>query len=130
MKSRSSPSTCSRRSTLLGCPDALHRWCLAWPINFGLAFYKSQVAAGTALPLKGTVLITVATRDKQAVLPAAKNWRRWASRSWRRMALSLPERSMACEAQLVKAVRPTKLLDLLQNGEITCAINTRRARKP
>jgi carbamoyl-phosphate synthase large subunit len=37
---------------------------------FGLAFYKAQMATGLTLPLEGTVLVTVAQRDKEAVLPA------------------------------------------------------------
>ncbi|MFP5222582.1 MAG: carbamoyl-phosphate synthase large subunit [Acidobacteriota bacterium] len=40
--------------------------------NFGLAFMKSQLAAGQRLPLEGTVFISVNDRDKDAVLPVAK----------------------------------------------------------
>ena len=40
--------------------------------NFPLAFAKSQIAAGTVLPTRGTVFITVRDQDKEAVLPAAK----------------------------------------------------------
>ncbi|HHX39583.1 MAG TPA: carbamoyl-phosphate synthase large subunit [Armatimonadetes bacterium] len=94
--------------------------------NFGLAFYKSQVAAGTALPLEGTVLITVATRDKQAVLPAAK---KLAEMGFTLLATEgtcrfLQEHGVA--AQPVRKLyegRPN-LLDLLQNGEIHLVINT------
>ncbi|HSU65794.1 MAG TPA: hypothetical protein VLJ39_02880, partial [Tepidisphaeraceae bacterium] len=40
--------------------------------NFPLAFAKSQIAAGTLLPTKGTVFVTVRDADKEAVVPAAR----------------------------------------------------------
>jgi carbamoyl-phosphate synthase large subunit len=40
--------------------------------SFGQAFYKAQVSAGSRLPLSGTVLITVASKNKEAILPTAK----------------------------------------------------------
>ena len=42
--------------------------------SFGLAFYKAQEAAGQHLPLEGTVLITVADRDKPAVVEVARRF--------------------------------------------------------
>ena len=94
--------------------------------NFGLAFYKSQVAAGTTLPLEGTVLITVAPRDKDLVLPAA---RKLAEMGFTLLATGgtcafLNEHGVA--AKPVKKLyegRPN-LLDTLQNGEIQLVINT------
>ncbi|MCK4910219.1 MAG: carbamoyl phosphate synthase large subunit, partial [Thermodesulfovibrionales bacterium] len=41
--------------------------------SFGLSFFKAQDGAGQRLPLEGSVLITVADRDKRAVLGAARN---------------------------------------------------------
>src|SRR5579864_8035064 len=40
--------------------------------NFPLAFAKSQIAAGTVLPTKGTVFISVRDHDKEAIVPTAK----------------------------------------------------------
>jgi len=40
--------------------------------NFPLAFAKSQIAAGTVLPTRGTVFISVRDHDKEAIVPAAK----------------------------------------------------------
>jgi carbamoyl-phosphate synthase large subunit len=40
--------------------------------SFGLAFYKAQEAVGTPLPKEGSVLITVADKDKPEVVPIAK----------------------------------------------------------
>jgi carbamoyl-phosphate synthase large subunit len=39
--------------------------------SFGLAFYKSQEAAGQKLPSRGTVLISVSDRDKNDIVEAA-----------------------------------------------------------
>ncbi len=40
--------------------------------NFGLAFAKSEAAAGVRLPVKGTVFISVSNRDKRSVIFPAK----------------------------------------------------------
>ena len=40
--------------------------------TFGLSFYKAQEAAGSKLPVEGNVLLTVADKDKPAVLPIAQ----------------------------------------------------------
>jgi carbamoyl-phosphate synthase large subunit len=43
--------------------------------TFGLAYFKAQTAAQQNLPAKGTVLISIANRDKQAVLKVARAFR-------------------------------------------------------
>ena len=40
--------------------------------TFGLAFYKAQESAGYRLPLEGNVLLTVASKDRENLLPIAK----------------------------------------------------------
>jgi len=40
--------------------------------NFPLAYAKAQSRAGTVLPTKGTVFISVRDQDKEAVVPAAR----------------------------------------------------------
>ncbi|HEX3356659.1 MAG TPA: carbamoyl-phosphate synthase large subunit, partial [Tepidisphaeraceae bacterium] len=42
--------------------------------NFALAFAKSQIAAGSALPTEGTVYISVRNADKEAILPIARQF--------------------------------------------------------
>ena len=42
--------------------------------TFGLAFAKSQIAAGEGLPVAGTIFISLADRDKEAGIAAAKNF--------------------------------------------------------
>jgi len=41
-------------------------------MDFPMAFAKAQIAAGTVLPTKGTVFISVRQGDKQAIVPAAR----------------------------------------------------------
>ena len=41
-------------------------------VTFGLAFAKSQIAAGEGLPLNGTIFFSLADRDKEQGLEAAK----------------------------------------------------------
>ncbi|MCL0064500.1 carbamoyl-phosphate synthase large subunit [Dehalococcoidia bacterium] len=43
--------------------------------NFGVAFYKAQLGAGMNLPTKGTVLITVADKDKSRIVPVARRFK-------------------------------------------------------
>jgi carbamoyl-phosphate synthase large subunit len=40
--------------------------------TFGAAFYKAQAAAGTALPVKGSALLTVTEKDKKELVNVAK----------------------------------------------------------
>jgi simple sugar transport system ATP-binding protein len=43
--------------------------------TYGLAFYKSQEATQLSLPIDGTVLITIADKDKEGILESAKNFK-------------------------------------------------------
>ncbi len=94
--------------------------------SFGLAFYKSQLAAGLQLPLEGSVLVTVAERDKKAVLPAVKEL---ASLGFNILATNgtaafLKENGV--DAKPVKKVhegRPN-IVDALHNHEVQLVINT------
>jgi len=40
--------------------------------SFGMAYAKAQMAAGSALPLKGTVFVSVNDNDKPTLLPIAR----------------------------------------------------------
>jgi carbamoyl-phosphate synthase large subunit len=42
--------------------------------SYGMAFFKSQEATQSPLPVKGTVLITIADRDKDRIIEAARNF--------------------------------------------------------
>ena len=93
---------------------------------FGLAFYKSQIAAGLLLPKEGAVLITVADRDKEYVLPAVK---KLADMGFKIVATENSAAYFAAngiQAQVIKKLhegRPN-ILDALANREVQLVINT------
>jgi carbamoyl-phosphate synthase large subunit len=94
--------------------------------SFGMAFYKSQLAAGQALPLDGTALVTVASHDKQTVLPAIKEL---SDLGFNILATSgtaafLAENDITAKAiKKVHEGRPN-IVDALHNGEVQLVINT------
>jgi len=94
--------------------------------NFGLAFYKSQTAAGLSLPTEGTVLVTVAGHDKQAIVPTI---RKLADMGFQVLATAGTARLLAengITAAPIKKMyegRPN-IADALSNGEIQLLINT------
>ncbi len=98
--------------------------------SFGLAFYKAEEAAQPVLPLEGTVLITVADRDKPEVLTVA---RRFAELGFRIRATQgthalLTANGLEAEPILkLREGRPT-ITDALVNGEIQLVINTPRGK--
>jgi carbamoyl-phosphate synthase large subunit len=93
---------------------------------FGLAFYKSQIAAGLLLPKAGAVLITVADRDKEYVLPAVK---KLVDMGFKIVATENTAAYFAAngiQAQVIKKLhegRPN-ILDALANREVQLVINT------
>jgi carbamoyl-phosphate synthase large subunit len=72
--------------------------------TFAMAFAKSQMAASSALPAKGTLFVSVSDRDKPELIPIA--------------------RAMAeMEYRKIREGRPN-LIDYMKNGEIAMVINT------
>ncbi|MBN2216951.1 MAG: carbamoyl-phosphate synthase large subunit [Pirellulales bacterium] len=98
--------------------------------SFGLAFYKSQEATGLRLPTEGTVLITVADRDKPAVQEVA---RRFAEMGFTIKATGgthafLAECGIASEPILKMREGRPNVSDAIIDGEIQLVINTPRGR--
>ncbi len=94
--------------------------------SFGLAFAKAEEAAGMKLPLEGTVLITVAERDRQAVLPAAKEFR---ALGFNILATTgtrafLAEHGIESRPILKLHEGRPNITDAIKNGEIQLVINT------
>ncbi|MBK3331798.1 carbamoyl-phosphate synthase large subunit [Persephonella atlantica] len=94
--------------------------------DFGMAFYKSQAAAGSVLPEKGNVFISVADKDKPSVLPVAK---KLVELGFTIYATSGTYRFF--ESSGIPSVRVSKLseerpnvVDRIRNGEIHMVINT------
>src|SRR6185369_2214403 len=89
--------------------------------SFGLAFAKSQAAAGNRLPASGTVFLSLADRDKAVGLVAA---RRLAELGFVLAATTGTAVAMVGEGQGTDAV------DLISSGKVDLVINTPRGHGP
>ncbi len=94
--------------------------------SFGMAYYKSQEATQTGLPTSGTVLITVADRDKEGILEPARHF---AEMGFKLLSTGGTHRFLkehGVETQVIKKIyegRPN-IVDAIKNGEIQLVINT------
>ena len=94
--------------------------------SYGMAFFKSQEATQSSLPVKGTVLITIADRDKDRILEAARNFRDmgFTILSTGGTKQFLEENGIPAELILkVHEGRPN-IVDAIKNGEIDLVVNT------
>jgi carbamoyl-phosphate synthase large subunit len=94
--------------------------------TFGLAFFKSQEATKIPLPRSGTVLITIADRDKEKILKTAMNFKEM---GFKIMATGGTKDFL--EANGIQALFINKLhehrpniIDAIVNGHIDLLINT------
>jgi carbamoyl-phosphate synthase large subunit len=102
--------------------------------TFGLAFAKSQIAAGTPLPADGTVFLSLADRDKDAGLEAA---RRFSELGFTLVATSgtaaFLESNGVPVATVVAKVGESgaaDAVDLIASGYVQLVVNTPRGRGP
>jgi carbamoyl-phosphate synthase large subunit len=94
--------------------------------TFAAAFAKSQLAASCRLPESGNVFISVAPRDRLAIVPIAS---RLASLGYSLMGTSGTAAALAEHGIIVEVVRKIaegrpNLLDHLANGRIALIVNT------
>ncbi len=94
--------------------------------SYGLAFYKAQEAIQLPLPIEGSVLITIADRDKPGILEAARLFRELGfkvlSTEGTRRFLS----DNGIDSDLIKKIghgRPD-IVDAVKNNEIQLVVNT------
>jgi carbamoyl-phosphate synthase large subunit len=94
--------------------------------SFGLAFYKSQEATQVSLPIEGCVLITVADRDKDAILEPARQFQELGFKILTTEGTAKFLSQHGIPSHLIKKVyegRPN-IVDAIKNGEIQLVINT------
>jgi len=94
--------------------------------SFGMAFFKSQEATKSLLPTEGTVLITIADRDKNKIIQTARNFRDMGFRILSTVGTAKFLREQGIEASEIKKVhegRPN-IVDAIKNGEINLVVNT------
>ncbi|MGA6925295.1 MAG: carbamoyl-phosphate synthase large subunit, partial [Desulfosarcina sp.] len=94
--------------------------------SFGRAFYKAQEATQTALPLEGTVLFTIADRDKTAAIEPVRRFREL---NFRIMATEgthrfLKERGIDTEPVSKLDLGRPNLVDAIKCGDIQLLVNT------
>jgi carbamoyl-phosphate synthase large subunit len=94
--------------------------------SFGLAFAKAEEAAGQKLPLEGTVLITIAERDRHLVLKAARDFYDlgFKIRATVGTHAFLAEHGMESESILKLHEGRPNIEDAIKNGEIHLVVNT------
>ena len=94
--------------------------------SFGLAFFKAQEATQQPLPLEGTVLITVAESDKEAIVETAKAFEKLGFKilSTGGTSAFLAEKGIKTKHILkVNEGRPN-IIDAITNNQIQLIINT------
>ncbi|MCU0456034.1 MAG: carbamoyl-phosphate synthase large subunit [Bacteroidales bacterium] len=94
--------------------------------NYGMAFFKSQEATQSPLPIRGTVLITIADRDKNKIIETALNFRDMGFRilSTGGTRKFLQEHGISSDLVLkVHEGRPN-IVDAIKNHEIDLVVNT------
>ncbi|WP_456370413.1 carbamoyl-phosphate synthase large subunit [Geoglobus sp.] len=94
--------------------------------DFGIAYYKAQLAAGMRLPLEGTVFISVRKEDREKVLPVAKKLSEMGFRLLATDGTAEFLKSNGIDAEIVLKVsqgRPN-VIDKIINREIDFIINT------
>ncbi len=104
--------------------------------TFGLAFAKSQLAAGSPLPTSGTVFLSLADRDKAVGLEAARQFAalgfELAATSGTAEALERAGVPVATRVAKVGQSQPGMVdaVDLIAEGKVQLVVNTPRGRGP
>jgi carbamoyl-phosphate synthase large subunit len=102
--------------------------------TFGLAFAKSQLAAGSGLPEAGTVFLSLADRDKPAGLAVAQRFAElgFSLAATAGTATMLEEAGLAVETVVAKVGDPSgaDAVELIASGKVQLVVNTPRGRGP
>ena len=94
--------------------------------TFGLAYAKSQLAAGQMLPLNGTVFISIRDRDKKKASAAAASFANLGFTLVATKGTAAYFREQGLEVETVNKVfegRPN-IIDMIKNGRVALIINT------
>jgi carbamoyl-phosphate synthase large subunit len=100
--------------------------------TFGLAFAKSQIAAGDPLPEAGTVFLSLADRDKAAGLRAARRFHElgFALAATTGTAAFLEDNGIPVATLVAKLGETTGVtaVDLISSGKVDLVVNSPRGR--
>jgi len=100
--------------------------------DFGLAYYKAELAAGMRLPIEGVAFISVKDRDKPKIFPIAKGLRNLGFKILATHGTAEYLRSAGIDAKTVPKTtegRPN-VVDFIINGEVDLIINTPSGKGP
>jgi len=99
--------------------------------TFGTAFYKSQIAAGQALPEEGKVFISVRNNDKRNIVFIAKKLEDMSFSIMATKGTAKVLRSNNIDAEVVGKIKEgsKKILTLIKKGELKLIINTPSGKK-
>ena len=94
--------------------------------DFGIAYYKAELAAGTKLPSKGNVVISVRDKDKPKVVNIARKLKALGFKIYatRGTARYLKEHGIVCKEVLKVSEGRPNIVDNIINGKIDMVINT------
>ncbi len=102
--------------------------------TFGMAFGKSQAGAGNRLPHRGTVFLSLADRDKNAGLLAARRFAElgFAIAATAGTANELEANGLPVETVVAKVGEAVGVdaVDLISSGKVDLVVNTPRGRGP
>ncbi|MDZ4164246.1 MAG: carbamoyl-phosphate synthase large subunit [Smithellaceae bacterium] len=99
--------------------------------SFGLAFAKSQLAAGFPLPVAGKVFLSAHDAHKEKILPVARRFQEMGFRLAATRGTAALLISHGLEVEVIRKVsegRPN-VVDCIKNGEIHLVINTSLGRR-
>jgi len=99
--------------------------------SYGMAFFKSQEATQTALPVSGTVLITIADRDKDRIIETAQNFSDMGFTIISTGGTKIFLEKYGIQSKLILKVhegRPN-IVDAIKNREIDLVVNTPAGRQ-
>jgi carbamoyl-phosphate synthase large subunit len=99
--------------------------------SFGLAFAKSQMAAGFKMPVKGTVFISVHDYHKDQIVSVARTFRNMGFKilATRGTARHLKQHDIEADTVLKVSEGRPNIVDYIKNGDIQMVINTSVGRK-
>ncbi len=100
--------------------------------DFGLAYIKSQLAAGQNLPLKGNVFISVRDNDKPGVIEVAKKLEKLGFGIYATSGTAAVLKKNKIKVKVLPKIAEGQpnILDLMKSGKVQLVINTPSGRIP
>lgn len=94
--------------------------------SLNMALFKGQLAAGVEVPRNGTIVATIADRDKEEAVPILKELARLGFQLICTEGTARALESAAVQVQRVKkmAEGSPNIVDLIREGKVDCCVNT------